>query len=55
MHRLACSYYKRYQAAGCAKRKQLAEQKKIATKAQRNKKGKGQNNTLHFESVGLLG
>ena len=55
MHRLACSHYKRYQAAGFAKRKLLAEQKKMATKAQRNKKGKGQTNTLHFESVGLLG
>jgi hypothetical protein len=57
LHRLACDYYKHYEAAALAKRKSIAEQKKKAvTKDKRSRKGRGSasHDVGEFGSVRLL-
>jgi hypothetical protein len=54
LHRKTCNYYKRYEAAAFAKRKSVAEQKKMAVMNKRTKgKGKEDGNIAGFGSVSL--
>jgi hypothetical protein len=54
LHRKTCNYYKRYEAAAFAKRKLVAEQKKMAVTNKRTKgKGKEDADITEFGSVSL--